>query len=41
VKKGNTTGVSHGMCPECEKKQQEELQRLISEKKDLENGETE
>lgn len=25
---GKRTGISHGMCPECEKKQQEELEKL-------------
>ncbi len=30
VEKGKRTGVSHGMCPICEKKQQAELEKLKS-----------
>ena len=41
VDSGKQTGASHGMCPECEAKQQEELQKLISEKKEGNDGETE
>ena len=32
INKGQRTGVSHGMCPECERKQQDELRKL-SEKR--------
>jgi hypothetical protein len=32
VEKGRRTGVSHGMCPECERKQQEELRKLRNNK---------
>lgn len=28
VPEGKQTAVSHGMCPDCEKKQQQELDRL-------------
>ena len=33
VEFGKPTGVSHGMCPECEKQQQEELDSLTEKKK--------
>ncbi|NOY74450.1 MAG: hypothetical protein GXP32_01495 [Kiritimatiellaeota bacterium] len=32
VEKGRRTGVSHGMCPECEQKQKEELRKLQNSK---------
>ena len=32
VEKGRRTGVSHGMCPECELKQKEELRKLQNSK---------
>lgn len=32
VDKGQQTGVSHGMCPECEIKQKEELRKLQDNK---------
>lgn len=32
VEKGKRTGISHGMCPDCEKKQQTELEELQSNK---------
>jgi hypothetical protein len=35
---GQPTGVSHGMCPECEAKQQIELDRLIAAKRQDKNG---
>lgn len=39
VDSGKQTGVSHGMCPACEKKQQEELDQLIQEKEQGNDGE--
>lgn len=32
VDSGKQTGVSHGMCPSCEKKQQEELDKFTAAK---------
>ena len=32
VDKGSRTGVSHGMCPECEQKQTDELRKLQNNK---------
>lgn len=32
VEKGNRTGVSHGMCPDCEQKQTDELRKLQKNK---------
>ena len=40
VEIGKPTGVSHGMCPGCEKKQQEELERLLEEKEKGNDGQT-
>ena len=36
---GQPTGVSHGMCPGCEKKQQDELEQLLAEKNRKNSGE--
>jgi hypothetical protein len=37
VKPGKPTGVSHGMCPECAKKQQVELEEFLKNKEDIES----
>jgi hypothetical protein len=41
VDSGKPTGVSHGMCPECEEKQQKELEQFILEKEQRNNEERE
>ena len=31
--KGQKSGISHGMCPKCEKKQEKELEKLNADKR--------
>lgn len=38
VDSGKETGVSHGMCPDCEKKQNEELEKMQADKEQEDNG---
>ena len=37
VDKGKQTGISHGMCPDCELKQLKELNSLIANKESKDN----